>query len=253
MARVVCFYSDGSDQGLDLSASKHIIEQELIQHKIPHTFYTPQRLKDLHYDAYVKSYPLGNLRSMNPCMNFVGFSAWKPLIMLLELATMNEGDVLVYRDCNCLKYPTLKDYHHFQHNVDETFRIVNFDFVVTVQSEIIPLGRHCKRNVIDELAIEPEFTRRCPLMIANCIMCRKSSVSIAILQEWAKHCLHEPYIDNQSYGSMYPEFQWHTYEQTILNVLLTNYMVQRKFNIPANYPNLMFMNRDIQQRVVLDS
>lgn len=166
---------------------------------------------------------------------------------------MNDGDILVYRDGNCEKYGVLKDFDNFEKNIREILNIVNFDFFVPVENNKYTLSGFCKSNVIRELAINEEFTKKYPLLIVNTIICKKSNISIEILNEWRKNCIIDKYIDGEQYGELYPEFQWHTPEQGILGVLISNYVYEGKYNIPKNYPNLMFLDRNINEKIIINN
>jgi hypothetical protein len=250
----ISFCSEGEpyDKGLNLSNSKQILTDFLKDTDIKYFFYSPRFLKENGFSEYVKEYENPGLVSMNPNMNLVGFCAWKPLIMLLELEKMNEGDILVYRDCNCEKYNQLKDFDNFEKNITEILNIVNFDFFVPVENDKSTLSEFCKSNVIRELAINEEFTKKFPLLIVNIIICKKTNVSIDILNEWRKNCIIDKYIDGEQHGELYPEFRWHTPEQGILGVLISNYVYEGKYNIPKNYPNLMLLNRNINEKIIID-
>jgi hypothetical protein len=250
----ISFCSEGEpyDKGLNLSNSKQILINNLKDTDIKYFFYSPRFLKENGFSEYVKEYENPGLVSMNPNMNLVGFCAWKPLIMLLELEKMNDGDILVYRDCNCEKYGQLKDFDNFEKNITEIFDIVNFDFFVPIENNRSTIGGYCKSNVIRELAINKEFTRNFPLLVVNILICKKSNISIDILNEWRKNCIIDKYIDGEQHGELYPEFQWHTPEQGILGVLISNYVYEGKYNIPKNYPNLMLLNRNINEKIIID-
>ena len=250
----ISFCSEGEpyDKGIDLSNSKKILIEKLKNTDINYFFYSPRFLKENGFSEYVKEHENPGLVSMNPNMNLVGFCAWKPLIMLLELEKMNDGDILVYRDCNCEKYGQLKDFDNFEKNINEIFNIVNFDFFIPVENNKLTIGNHCKSNVIRELSINEEFTRKFPLLIANIIICKKSNISIDILNDWKKNCLIDKYINGEQYGELYPEFHWHTPEQGILGVLISNYVYENKYNIPKNYPNLMLLDRNINNKIIID-
>lgn len=250
----ISFCSEGEphDKGLNLSGSKQQLTEILDKTEIPYFFYSPRFLKENGYGEYVKEHEKSGLVSMNPSMNMVGFCAWKPLIMMLELEKMNDGDILVYRDCNCEKYGQLKDFTDFHETIESIMNIVNFDFFIPVEDNRLTLGQHVKTNVIRDLAIDVEFTRKYPLLIANIMICRKSTVSMQILEEWKTNCLKDEYINGEQYGELFPEFRWYTPEQGILGVLISNYVLEGRFNIPKNYPNLMFGNRDIHNAIVID-
>jgi len=251
----ISFCSEGEpyDKGINLSNSKQILIDKLENTDIEYFFYSPRFLKENRYGEYVKEHANPGLVSMNPHMNLVGFCAWKPLIMLLQLEKMNDGDILVYRDCNCEKYGQLKDFDDFHNTVDSIMKIVNFDFFIPIESPDLKLGNHVKSNVIRELAIDVEFTRNFPLLIANILICKKSAVTLQILEEWKTYCMKDEYINGEQYGELFPEFRWYTPEQGILGVLISNYVYEGRFNIPKNYPNLMFSNRDIHNGIIIDT
>jgi hypothetical protein len=251
----VTFCSEGEpyDKAINLSNSKKILIDTLQNTNIKTSFYSPRMLIESGYGEYVKEHENSGLVSANPKTNLVGFLAWKPLIMLLELEKMNNGDILIYRDCNCEKYGVLKDFDDFENNINEILDIVNFDFFIGRENMEFTIGNFCKSDVIKELAINEEFTRKFPLLIANCIICRKSDISIEILNEWRKYCLVDKYVNGEQNGELYPEFHWHTSEQVVLCILISNYVYEGKYNIPKNYPNLILKDRDIKQKIIVSN
>jgi len=248
----ISFCSEGEphDKGLNLSGSKQQLTEILDKTGISYFFYSPRFLKENGYGEYVKEHEKSGLVSMNPSMNLVGFCAWKPLIMLLELEKMNDGDILVYRDCNCEKYGQLKDFTDFSETIGSIMNKVNFDFFIPLEGNHITIGQYVKTNVIRDLAIVVEFTRNFPLLIAYILTCRKSAVSMQILEEWKTNCLKDEYINGEQYGELFPEFRWYTPEQGILSVLISNYVLQGRFNIPKNYPNLILGDRNIHNQII---
>ena len=83
---LVAFYSEGppNDNGLNLSENKQIILQQ-IKHFNNISVYTPKILKNMGLDKYVMEYKTTGLVTHNRGMSKIGFSAWRPKIMLLEL------------------------------------------------------------------------------------------------------------------------------------------------------------------------
>uniref|UniRef100_A0A6C0B318 Uncharacterized protein n=1 Tax=viral metagenome TaxID=1070528 RepID=A0A6C0B318_9ZZZZ len=250
----ISFCSEGepNDKGLNLSGSKQQLIDGLKKTNLKYFMYSPKYLKDNGYGEFVKEHPNAGLVSMNANMNLVGFCAWKPVIMLLELEKMNDGDILVYRDCNCEKYGQLKDFNDFENAINHIMNKANFDFFIPRENMHLTLKQHCKPNIINELAIDKEFTKDFPLLIANVIICRKSKTSIEILEEWKKYCLVDEFINGEQYGDLNPEFRWFTPEQAILGVLISNYVLEGKHGIPKNYPNIILDNRNIHSVVIVD-
>jgi len=86
---LVSFYSEE----INLTEQKNIFIENAQNNVDNISLYSPQILKDMNY--HIKEYPVSSLVTMNPNTNYIGFLAWKPLIILLELHKMNDGDILV--------------------------------------------------------------------------------------------------------------------------------------------------------------
>lgn len=261
--RYVSFYSEGepNDKGINLSNSVKILTESLKKTNMDYSFYTPQMLKNSGHGEYVKEHKNPGLVSRNPNLNMIGFCAWKPLIMLLELEKMNYGDILIYRDCNCEKYPQLKNFDNIETNIQKLFDIVKFDFIITGENfhitednkrEIVTVENHCKPNVVNAVAKNIEFTKKFPSLIAHTIICKKSDATLSILEEWRKCCSVDEYINGEEYVKSYPEFRWYTPEQAILSVVISNYVYEGKYNIPKKYPNLILEGRNIDKPIIVD-
>ena len=83
-------------------------------------FYTPSIIKQLGYHNHMLEFEPG-LVSQNKGMNMVGNCAWRPLIILLEMEKIKDNDIVVYRDINCNKYPTLKNFNNFKKSLTINF------------------------------------------------------------------------------------------------------------------------------------
>lgn len=251
---LVLFYSEGGehDGGLDLTKEKDVI-LECAGHQVDHIeVYSPRILRELGYADYVKEYPDPGVVSKNPGLNMIGFCAWRPLIMRLEMEKVRDGDIVVYRDINFDKppvdiYGNLKNYDYFRNVIERLMNEYtgNFDFMVTRDGDFIKTREHCKTNVIRELAIDPEFTAEFPLLISNFLVFRKTRVSEELLLEWQTACQNEEWIDGYVYDTLDPEFKWHTPEQGILTVIISNWVLQRKHGIPEKYPDLILQWRNL--------
>ena len=82
------------------------------------------------YEDYVKERPKG-LVTKNKKMSLIGNCAWRPLIMLLELSKMEEGDILIYRDSNISGYRknALSCYENIRNVVDQCLTLSDLVFV----------------------------------------------------------------------------------------------------------------------------
>jgi hypothetical protein len=163
----------------------------------------------------------------------------------LELEKCNDGDIIFYRDCNCTKYPQYLKFHKLQSTIEDILSTVKFDFVISQENESLKIVHHCKARVINDLAINAEFTKEFPLLIANQIIARKSQTSMALVDEWLYHCKNKELINGDGFGKEDDRFRWHTAEQAVLSVIISNWVYERKFNIPRNYPNIIYPNRNM--------
>jgi len=250
---LVTFYSEGppNDNGLDLSINKNkILQQKKLFNNI--TIYTPQILKNLGMEKYVKEYEHSGLVKANRGMSKIGFCAWRPKILLLELEKMKEGEIIIYRDMNIKKYPSLGNYNNIRNLVLKVLDIVKFDFFVSRQNKKLKLRQHAKTNIIRELGDNHPFTYNFPILISNLLIVRKSKVSIQLLKEWENACLNDEWINGEKYGTLDPIFKWSSPEQSILCVIIANWIRKRIHNISEYYPLIGFYKRNIDRLVFYD-
>ena len=129
---LVFFFSEGppNDNGLNLSH----VKDNIIRFAKPYfdniEFYTPSKLKIMGYNNYVKERKQ-NLKWMNKGLSKTGNGAWRPLIMLLELEKIKEGDIIVYKDCNTSKRHCI-NYNNIKNIIDECLE--QFDFFVPFEN-----------------------------------------------------------------------------------------------------------------------
>jgi hypothetical protein len=275
---MVFFHSEGEnkDKGLNLTREKdemYDIAKDLVNNI---SVYTPSLLKNLGYGEYVKEYENTGVVSQNPGLQYIGFCAWRPLIMLLELEKMNEGDIVIYRDVNCTRYPQYKDMHnianiardlldnyarfdffsprewHLNMEHDNAYnenRITTIDGYLSTDRKPVTTEQYCKTNVIRELGENHPFSYNFPTCCSNFLIFRKSAISLEFLKEWLEGCKNERWINGEVYGDMSPDFQWHCPEQGILCVLIANWIRKKKHNIPCSFPNAVFINRNINEYI----
>lgn len=246
---IVHFYSEGlpNDKGKDLKYCKEqLIQTNKCFDNI--AFYTPKILKDLGYDNFVKEYDVTSINSYYETMCKIGLSAWKPLILLLELEKMEMGDILIYRDCDFQKYGSLLINDNIIRTIDEIVDIVKFDFIISRESENFQLKQYTKPVVLKELGNDDAFNKEFPLLICNFIIIKKTDISIEFLNEWKDACLVDKYIDGYMYDVHSPDFlNFTTNEQSIAGTIVANWVKTRKHDIPIKYPMIGFENRNINQ------
>jgi len=252
---LVFFFSEGepNDKGLNLSHNKDKLLEIVGEHFDNISWYTPKKLRDMGYDYYVKERETGHVR-MNPGMSKIGNCAWRPLIMLLELEKMDEGDILVYRDSNVCGHRAnqLSYYKDIRNIIDKCLETSNFDFFVPFEGKG-NVFKHAKTNVIRELGEDHPFSYNFPNVFSGLLtIARKSHISNHFLNDWKEACEKEEWIDGKTYGDLDPRFKWQCPEQSILGIIISNWIRKQQYNISPYYPNIMFGGKIIKNIIVLD-
>ena len=235
---LVFFYSEGypNDNALDLSENKQLVINAAKDNVDEISYYTPKILREGGWGKYVKEYESTGLVSANKGMSKIGFCAWRPLILLLELEKMNDGDILIYRDSNIKKYPKLADYKGIKYIADQCLSLCGFDFFVPHHDITLKNRQLTKTNVIRELGENELFSYEYPALMAGFIVIRKSAISKELLEEWLLACENDEWINGEQYGELDTEFHHFTPEQGILSVIIANWIRRNKYNIPIVYP-----------------
>lgn len=255
MFNLVCFMSEGppNDNGLNLSANRNILLRNTSNHFDNIEIYTPKILRDMGLGQYVKEHEKLGLVHRNPGMNKIGFCAWRPKIMLLELEKMNDGDILIYRDSNIKKSGPLGIYDDIKNRALDILKEIDFDFFVPRESKSVSLKQHTKNNVIKELGEDHPFVYDFPNLYSGLlVIIKKSKVSMELLHEWENACLNDEWIDGNIYTKHHAGFKWSCPEQSILGVIIANWVRKRKHNIPLKYPLIGFENRNICKKFFYD-
>ena len=251
---LVFFFSEGTpnDNGQSLSHNK----DKLLEIAKPHfdniSWYTPKKLRDMGYGDYVKEREPGHVR-MNPGMSYIGNCAWRPLIMLLELEKMEEGDILVYRDSNVCGHRAnqLSYYDDIRNIIDKCLSISKFDFFVPFEGKGISV-MHAKTNVIRELGEDHLFSYNFPNVFSGLLtIARKSNISIHFLSDWKHACENEEWIDGKTYGELDSRFRWQCPEQSILGIIISKWIRKQQYNISPYYPNIVFGSKIIKNICVI--
>lgn len=235
---LVFFFSEGApnDNALDLSENKQLVIDAAKDHVDNIHYYTPKKLREGGWGDYVKEYKSTGLVSANKGMSKIGFCAWRPLILLLELEKMNDGDILIYRDSNINKYSKLADYQDIKAIANQCLTLCGFDFFVPHHDISFKNRQLTKTNVIRELGEDELFSYEYPALMAGFIVIRKSVISKDLLQEWLHACENDEWINGEQYGELDVEFHHFTPEQGILSVIIANWIRKNKYNIPIVYP-----------------
>lgn len=247
--KLVFFYSEGSprDNALNLTKNKDLLIEKASENFDEVIGYTPLKLKELGFGNYVKEYSNSGLVSCNPGMSKIGFCAWRPLILLLELEKMKDEDILIYRDSNIEKYPTLGEYNDIKNIAEKCLEICGFDFFIPHHSFPVKNRELTKTNVLRELGDDHPFSYEFPALMCGFIVIRKNKIVIELLKEWLIACENESWINGEQYGELDSEFDHSTPEQSILSVIIANWIRTRKYSIPLCYPLISFEDKHIHK------
>lgn len=246
------FYSKGEpyDEAENLEECKNIIIK-LANNEVDNIiYYNTEILNKLGYEKYIRSYVNNGVIYGNIYAKSLGYYSWKPFIIYLELHKMNYNEILIYRDINYKKYSQYKNYKNFKLNIIKILEICSFDFIITREHEDYTIENFCKTNVIEELGENHIFSYKFPLLIANIIIIKKTDISMKLVNEWLDACNNQTWIDGNIYSKNSLLFKWHTPEQSILSIIIANWVRYRKYNIPLNYPNIILHNREIDNIII---
>ena len=257
---LVFFISEGEpyDLGYNLIGCKDEIIKTAKSHVDNISYYTPRILRELGFEYFVKEYDeLGC--SVNPNMHKLGFETWKPLIMKLELEKLNDGDILIYRDSNTEAYPgLLMGYDKIRTFSENMLDSCKFDFFIIKDfaADWIPNTNfvqksNCKTKVLRELGENHEFSYEFPVLTANNIIVRKSLSSMELIKEWVSASKNEKWATGLY--NEYPhhkDFEYHTNDQALINVIIANWIRKRKYDIPIDFPKFRNKSPTVMKNIV---
>jgi hypothetical protein len=221
--------------------------ENLTKNNINYFLYTPRILKKLGYKKYVKehNHTKCELVSKNPNAHLTGFFAWKPLVLLLELEKSDTNTIVMYHDINVSKYPQYLEFKNIKNIIEKYLNICEFDFLVTQDN--MRNYSICKTNVIRELGENHIFSYNINQFIVNFMVFKNTNISLEFLNEWLEGCKKEEWINCEQYGDLHVNFYCHCPEQSILSLILANWIRYRKHNIPIDYPRIKLIDRNINK------
>jgi hypothetical protein len=243
---LILFYSQGLpyDNGLNLENEKNQFIDTYKNDFDKIIIYTPKLLKEMNYGYFVNEYDNSELLSKkNVCLNNIGCGSWKPIIILLELNKISEDTVLMYHDVNVKKYPQYLQFKNIKKTIENYLNICEFDFIIT-QDNLLNY-QLCKTNVIRELGENHIFSYNINQFIANFMIFKNTHISSEFLNEWLNGCKNEEWINCQKYGDLHINFICHCPEQSIMTLIIANWIRYRKHNIPIDYPRIKLIDRNI--------
>lgn len=133
----------------------------------------------------------------NEHSGFMGFFKWKPYILLQTMEQMQEGDTLIYKDCNIEKYPQYKTgLEQIRQTTETIFSMIPFPLFVPVEQMNCILQNFIKTSVFKHFHISNEEIKLLPLLNSHLILLKKNSITTQLIQDWwntcSNHSLLEP-------------------------------------------------------------
>jgi hypothetical protein len=246
-------YTEGppKDEGEDFTDRVPLIKKNAQGHFNEIILHTPTTMRNLGYGKY-----LGEYRD-TPIIRHkiglkLGLAAFRPVIFLHELSKMNDGDILFHRDCDHKKNPAFANFDGIEDFIKKCLDICQFDFFIPnhdlpggdVHIDTTRLTFLTKTNIIRELGENHPFTYNFPMLHAYMFIMKKSPATMELLTEWKEAMEHREWVDGETYGEMHPEFTWSTLDQSVLSVIIANWVRKGKHNIPKKYPFIALRDKD---------
>lgn len=200
---------------------------------------TPRRLREMGLGELVKEYPEIHALPSNPGLHKIGFSAWKPFIILHAAQSMQPGDIVFYLDANIMKYAGYRSILGSIEEMSET-ALRDMDFYVGREqvSDHLKNFHLSNRHQLDELGRGSAFVKNFSVLIVNNIIIRKSQASEDLLWDWLALCRVDRFIMPPLEHERHEGFGWFCPEQSVLNTMLARHIEEGL--LPWWYPNIMF-------------
>lgn len=253
------FYTEGhpNDTGWDLKERKDGIKDILKDSFGKIIFYTPSKVSKEISEKYVREVPNSGYWGK------IGNQSWKPAIIYEEIKKIPSGDILIYHDINYKKYQQYTEIKNLKNLYPKWLECCGFDFFIPMSVATIiyrtgedgemhtqPLKHWCKQHSLRNLAIDYNFSCNFLQCVVNLMIFKKTDVSLEFIKLWLDLCEEEEYMNSMDYELEKDEsFLNHLPEQSVANIILSNWIYENKHNIPEDYPRLGFINRDITKPI----
>lgn len=239
---VVTFYSQGENGSLDISDAERLFRESVIEHVDVYKSYSYSDLLETN-PVMVKDFKTEFIH--NPGSSTTGFFRWKPHIILETLEKMQDGDILMYRDCNVKKYPQyLKGVASIRELCRFVLHVNNTDIYVPIEGFGLQCKHHIKKELFEWSGVPDAFEKwGCKLSInASLIVARKSEASLRIVREWMDACLQDDLLSPVHNKNIQdPAFRWSPGDQPLLNIIILKHIEQGL--LPRGFPRYCHKNR----------
>jgi len=236
MIHLIGFYTQGVPHDRGLNLTKHAARFKQIYE--PYVDF----IEIYNTENTLKLFPefKESIRSLPAYCSFRGwghhFWKWKPFILHEHLKTMDYGDLLIYHDCNLVKY---KEYELGAIKLREHVNIIlkESDLVGTIDPKVT--NQQCAKPEIFQTF--GNFQDK-PVILTNRIFLRKTKQTEKFIEEWLHYCNGPLLLPDKKQGEEYV----HTCDQAIFNGLYyQSYPVPTVYlkNNTLTRENLYFLKR----------
>jgi hypothetical protein len=158
------------------------------------------------------------------------FWKWKPYIILKELEKIKENDIVIYQDCNIIKYPFLENnlvLENYKETIKDLFDKTKNDILIASENKSHLSKHYVKNEVFKTIGEESDDYKNFPILSARRIIIKKTNKTVQFIKEWADLCHTELILPEKI---QQPELKWNTHDQAILTVLYKKYIKNGIFN-----------------------
>lgn len=158
-----------------------------------------------------------------------GYWCWKPDIIVSELNTMEDGDIIVYADSGC-ELVSGSEWNRYWRILEDKELIVQRIYQIN--------ERWTRRNVIDEFSDIPRnWLKKCQFL-SGVLIAKKTSNTVAFFNEWRRYMITKPDLARDVEMSMRkgesPSFIENRHDQTVLTALIFRYMSSDSYKFIAD-------------------
>ena len=236
------FFSRGnpSDGGLNLQKEADDFIQLVGPHFDETVAYSPEMLRDSGLEWTVRD-----------CdgMWSIGYFAWKPAILLLEMEKSNAGDIIWYNDCNLTKYPGYAKFKwkHARRRAQKMLNDCGFDVFIAEQC-----GSLNNNDYSNASTNQYHGNGWCPLLRCNVVIVRCSPQAKSFCRKWLDLCRKKELLIPDGTAR-----KWTCPDQSIACALIC--AMKHTGEIPPHYPGyiqtdplvkLSFIPSKIQIRIL---
>lgn len=272
---VVTFYTEGhpKDRGSDLRNALARLRELVEPHVDSFTAFTPSTILGLPgAERLCKAYT-GAPLPRNPKAELLGYYDFKPFVMLYMASRVSPGDLVLFHDCNFLKYPLYaeQDFSRWRDLCMSLLNDLGTDVFAPFESPGLKVKHHVKMHTMRTVLAdtnpykayasapmevsceEDERVTMCAerhLINTSRVLVRAGSAATnRFLSEWLDLAIQPGLVGPTPNDKPHPEFRWNCAEQDVLNVLVYNW-IERGL-LPRDFPRYYFNDRRFAKQHIL--